>query len=138
MLDLVSTWLCQALEAEATLPQKARRRAMSERIRAFIRQNLRDPELTPPLIAIAHHISVSYLHRTFEQQPPGETGAAWFCGQRLGNARRDLEDLRRVPRRSIPSPPAGDSPVPPISRAFRAAYGLSPKEHRMQARSARQ
>lgn len=136
VLDLVSAWMAQALDAEDALPHETRGRALAERIRAFIRHNLHDPELTPPVIAAAHHISLSYLHRVFEQQSQGETVAAWIRGRRLENARRDLTDplLRHTPIHTVAArwgmPRASD-----FTRAFRSAYGLSPKEYRTRALS---
>lgn len=139
VLDLLSAWLAHALEAEAALPPETRRHALAQRIRAFIRHNLHDPELTPPVIAAAHHISLSYLHRVFQQDTQGETVAAWIRARRLEGARRDLADpsLRATPihviaaRWGIPRPSD-------FARAFRTAHGLSPSEFRLQALSERQ
>ncbi len=136
VVDLVAAWLARELDAEAEVPDDARRRALVENVRTFIRRNLHDPELTPTVIAAAHHVSVSYLHRLFTQQSQGETVAAWIRRRRLEKARRDLADpaLRTVPvhalaaRCGIPRPSD-------FSRAFRAAYGLSPSEHRHRALS---
>jgi len=136
VVDLVTAWLARELDAEAAVPDDARRRAMLESIQAFIRRNLHDPELSPSMIAAAHHISVSYLHRVFTQQSRGETVAAWIRGQRLEKARRDLADpvLRTMPIHTVAArwgiPRASD-----FSRAFQAAYGLSPSEHRHRALS---
>ncbi|MGV9451037.1 helix-turn-helix domain-containing protein [Streptomyces sp. NPDC003635] len=134
LVDLVSAWIAQTLEAEDTLPPETRHRAMAERIRAFIRQRLHDPELTPPVIAAAHHISLSYLHRIFQQEAGGETVAAWIRRQRLEGARRDLADPAHLstPIHAIGArwglPRASD-----FSRGFRAAYGLPPRDYRRQA-----
>ncbi|MEV7774510.1 AraC family transcriptional regulator [Kitasatospora sp. NPDC086791] len=136
VVDLVAAWLARELDAEGALPDDGRRRAIVENVRGFIRRNLHDPELTPPAVAHAHHISVSYLHRLFTQDAQGETVAAWIRRQRLEKAHRDLADpaLRTVPvhalatRCGIPRPSD-------FSRAFRAAYGLSPSEHRRRALS---
>jgi AraC-like DNA-binding protein len=111
---------------------------MARRIQAFIRQNLHDPELTPSVIAAAHHISLSYLYRILQQQLQGETVAAWIRTRRLEGARRDLADfsLRTTPIHVIAArwgfPRASD-----FTRAFRAAYGLSPKECRFQGAAER-
>lgn len=105
------------LEVEAALPPETRHRALTERIRAFIQQNLHDPELTPPAIAAAHHISLSYLHRLFQEEVRGETVAAWIRSRRLEGARRDLADpaLRATPIHAIATrwglPAAPDSPA---------------------------
>ncbi|MDX3568764.1 helix-turn-helix domain-containing protein [Streptomyces sp. ID05-47C] len=139
LLDLLSAWFAQLLEAEDTLPPETRQRALTTRIRAFIRQNLHDPALTPPVIAAAHHISLSYLHRLFKQDCPGASVAAWIRSQRLQGAHRDLADpaLKSTPIHTIATrwgfPRASD-----FTRAFRGAYGLSPTEYRVQARSPRE
>ncbi|WP_348532821.1 helix-turn-helix domain-containing protein [Kitasatospora sp. MAP5-34] len=136
VVDLVAAWLTRELDAEAALPEEARQRVMVENVRAFIRRNLHDPELSPSVIATAHHISVSYLHRLFTQQSQGEPVAAWIRRQRLEKARRDLANpaLYAMPIHAVAArwgiPRAGD-----FSRAFRAAYGLSPSEHRHRALS---
>ncbi|MEU6032704.1 helix-turn-helix domain-containing protein [Streptomyces tauricus] len=136
VVDLLAAWIGQLLDTEAALPTETRQRALTERIRAFVQQNLHDPELTPPTIAAAHHISVSYLHRIFQQQTQGETVAAWIRGQRLEGARRDLAnpDLACTSIHTVAVrwnfPRAAD-----FARTFRAAYGLSPSEYRHQALS---
>ncbi|MFI9365154.1 AraC family transcriptional regulator [Kitasatospora sp. NPDC053057] len=130
-VDLVAAWLARELDAEAALPDDARRRALAQSVRAFVRRHLHDPELSPSAIAAAHHVSISHLHRVFTQQSQGETLAAWIRGQRLEHARRDLADpaLRALPVHAVAArwgiPRASD-----FSRSFRAAYGLSPREHR--------
>lgn len=83
-------------------------------------------------------ISLSCLHRIFEQSQ-GETVAAWIRGRRLESARRDLAapSLHKTPIHAVAAcwgiPRASD-----FTRAFRAAYGLPPKEYRLQALSARE
>ncbi|MFC1419996.1 AraC-like ligand-binding domain-containing protein [Streptacidiphilus cavernicola] len=143
VVDLIAAWLAREVDAAAAVPENSRQRAMAESVRAFIEQNLHDPELSPTVIAAAHHISVSYLHRVFTQQsrgaaqqPQGETVAAWIRGRRLEHAHRDLANpaLRGRPIHLVASrwgiPRASD-----FSRAFQAAYGLSPSEHRRRALS---
>ncbi|MER6302814.1 helix-turn-helix domain-containing protein [Kitasatospora sp. NPDC001539] len=136
VVDLVATWLARELDAGAAVPDDARHRALVQSVRSFIRRNLHDPELSPSVIAAAHHISVSYLHRVFTQQSEGETVAAWIRGQRLERARRDLADpaLRGTPVHALAArlgiPRASD-----FTRAFRAAYGMPPSEHRRRALS---
>ncbi len=138
VLDLLSAWFAHVLETEAALPPETRQQVMARRVQVFIRQHLHDPDLTPPVIAAAHHISVSYLHRIFQQQTQGETVAAWIRRLRLEGAHRDLADpsLRSTPIHVLATrwglPRASD-----FTRAFRAAYGLSPKEYRLRALSAR-
>ncbi|MFD4658214.1 helix-turn-helix domain-containing protein [Kitasatospora sp. NPDC058444] len=134
LVDLVAAWLAQELDAATVLSPEARRRALVENVRAFIRHNLHDPALTPITVAAAHHISVSYLHRLFTQELQGETVAAWIRGQRLKKARRDLADpaLHAVPVHVIAAR-CGIPRAPEFSRAFKSAYGLTPREHRLLA-----
>lgn len=139
VLDLLSAWFAHVLETEAALPPETRQQVMARSVQVFIRQHLHDPDLTPPVIAAAHHISVSYLHRIFQQQTQGETVAAWIRRLRLEGAHRDLADpsLRSTPIHVLATrwgmPRASD-----FTRAFRAAYGLSPKEYRLRALSVRE
>ncbi|MGW0120346.1 AraC family transcriptional regulator [Streptomyces sp. NPDC003327] len=132
LLDLVSAAFAHTLRAEAALPQETRQEVLARQIRSFIRRNLHDPELTPGVIAAAHHISLSHLHRVFTRHAHGETVAAWIRSQRLERAFHDLADpsLRAVPIHVVAArlgmPRASD-----FTRAFRTAYGLSPKEHRL-------
>ncbi|MET9952505.1 helix-turn-helix domain-containing protein [Streptomyces sp. NPDC006339] len=134
--DLMAAWLAQLLDEEAALPAESRQQALAQHIRSFIRQNLHDPELTPGVIAAAHHISLSHLHRVFTQQSGGETVAASIRTLRLEKAYRDLADpaLRSTPIHAVAArwgmPRASD-----FTRAFRAVYGLSPKEHRQRSLS---
>ncbi|MFI9322012.1 helix-turn-helix domain-containing protein [Kitasatospora aureofaciens] len=131
VLDLVAAWLARELDAEGAVPDDTRQRALVEGVRAFVRRNLHDPELSPATIAAAHHVSVSHLHRVFTRQSAGETVAAWIRGQRLERARRDLADpaQRATPIHAVAArwgiPRADD-----FSRSFRAAYGLPPREYR--------
>jgi AraC-like DNA-binding protein len=134
VVDLVAAWLARELEAEAEMPDDARRRARMESIRAFIRRNLHDPELSPAVIAAEHHISVSYLHRVFTQQSGGETVAAWIRSQRLESARRDLGDpaLCTMPihsvatRWGIPAPPTSAAPSRARTASRPASIGTGP------------
>jgi AraC-like DNA-binding protein len=134
VLDLMSAWFAQLLEAEATLAPETRGRAMAQRVQEFIRQNLHDPDLTPPVVAAAHHISLSYLHRIFQQHTQGEPVAAWIRRRRLENAQRDLADgsLRGTPIHTIAARWGYPRPSD-FTRAFRAAYGTSPRDYRQQA-----
>ncbi|MCX5014909.1 helix-turn-helix domain-containing protein [Streptomyces sp. NBC_00555] len=132
LTDLVAALFAHILSADGSLPPETHRRALALRIQAFIRQHLHDPQLTPAGIAVAHHISTSYLHQIFQAE--GATVAAQIRHQRLEAARRDLADpaLRTTPIHAIAArwgfPRAAD-----FSRAHRNAYGTTPKDHRHQA-----
>ncbi|MYR59572.1 helix-turn-helix domain-containing protein [Streptomyces sp. SID625] len=130
-VDLLSACLARELDAEDALPEETRHRAMLHDVRAFVRRHLHDPGLTPSKVAAAHHVSVSYLHRLFTRGSQGTTLAAYIRRQRLAKAYRDLVDpaLSALPihavaaRCGMPHPSA-------FTRAFKAAYGISPSDHR--------
>ncbi|RKT11282.1 AraC-like DNA-binding protein [Streptomyces sp. 1114.5] len=134
VLDLLSAWIAGELDAEHVLPEEARQRAKVESIRTFIRGHLHDPRLTPPMVAAAHHISVSHLHRLFARYFQGETVAGFIRCQRLGEAHRELADpaLLALPVHAIGAR-CGIRNASDFSRAFKAAYGLSPREFRFRA-----
>ncbi|MEU8540744.1 helix-turn-helix domain-containing protein [Streptomyces sp. NPDC048717] len=108
-------------------PQSSRTEASLERVKDHILRNLRDPDLSPSTIAEANFMSVRFLHKLFQLE--GATVAGWIRTQRLERCSRDL--LR---------PMAGEVGVAGIarrwgfansshfSRAFRAAYGMSPRD----------
>ncbi|MFD9688911.1 helix-turn-helix domain-containing protein [Kitasatospora sp. NPDC059088] len=137
VVDLVAAWVARELDALPALPQETRRRALMEDVHTFIRHNLHDPDLTPATVAAAHHISLSHLHHLFTRHSGGETLAASIRRQRLHKAHHDLADpaLRSAPVHVV----AANCGIPrasEFSRAFKAAYGISPREHRHQALNA--
>ncbi|MFJ2704881.1 helix-turn-helix domain-containing protein [Streptomyces sp. NPDC087428] len=126
-IDLAAAMLAHHLDD--TTPPEAHPEALATRIRGFVRQNLRDPQLTPRQIAAAHHISLRTLHRVFQRQ--GATVTAWIRQQRLDGARRDLTNpaLAARPIHAIATtwgfPRAAD-----FTHLFRATYGMPPSEYR--------
>ncbi|MFF2746402.1 helix-turn-helix domain-containing protein [Kitasatospora sp. NPDC058048] len=109
-------------------PQGSRTAASFERVKEYILRNLRDPDLSPSTIAAANFMSVRFLHKLFQQEG-GTTVGGWIRTQRLERCHRDL--LR---------PMAGELGVAGIARrwgfansshftrAFRAAYGITPRD----------
>jgi len=100
---------------------------MLSRIRTHIEEHLMDPDLSPESIARAHHISVRYLHKLFQND--GTTVSQWVRQRRLDSCRRDLS---RAPNRRITVAAVaqrwGFSSPSHFSRTFRDAYGMSPSE----------
>jgi AraC-like DNA-binding protein len=135
LLDLLAAVFANRLDAMDSLPAVSRRRTLTLRIRAFIHQNLRDPRLTPATIAAVHHISISYLHRLFQDQD--DTVSAFIRRERLERVRHDLSDpgWNTAPIHDIAARWGLDHYVS-FSRAFRAAYGLTPRDYRQYAQQA--
>ncbi|MBO2463250.1 helix-turn-helix domain-containing protein [Actinomadura violacea] len=131
--DLLAAAVAHHLDADPALQNDSHRHGLLLRIEAFIRQHLRDPDLSPETIAGAHHISLGHLHRLFGARDT--TVAAWIRRQRLEGARRDLSNpaLQAVPVHRI-AVRWGFRDHSTFTRAFRAAYGLPPKEYRHRAR----
>ncbi|MFC8536466.1 helix-turn-helix domain-containing protein [Streptomyces sp. NPDC057249] len=131
VVELVSAWLAQASRVGASLSPETRHTALLRQIEAFIGQNLHHPDLTPRMVAAAHHISVSHLHRIYELRKHGETVAAQIRRKRLEGARRDLESecARTTPIYKI-GEKWGFFRASEFSRAFKVTYGISPREHR--------
>ncbi|MFJ4790835.1 helix-turn-helix domain-containing protein [Streptomyces sp. NPDC088794] len=132
ILDVLSTALAEALDAERVIPPHSRQRALLAQIHAFIRDNLGDTDLTPDAIATAHHISVRYLHKLFQQD--GHTVAGWIRKRRLEQCRRDLADprLAALPIHAIAARWGFTRPAH-FSQAFRHAYGVTPRQCREQS-----
>jgi AraC-like DNA-binding protein len=128
-LEVLASRLAHELDAMGWVPPEAHRRALLTRIQAFIQQRLGDPELSPGMIAAAHHISLRYLHKLFQEQ--GTTVAGWIRQRRLEACRRDLADPALVS-----SPVAaiaarwGYSSASYFGQVFRAAHGITPQEYR--------
>ncbi|WP_424889015.1 helix-turn-helix domain-containing protein [Streptomyces sp. XH2] len=126
-----------ALDLLAVLAHERRGRSRPEvpeaalatlaRVKDHILRHLGDPDLSPERIAAAHHVSVRYLHKLFRLE--GVTVARWIRRQRLDVCRRDL--ARPTPGRASVAAVAGRwgfVSASHFSRAFRAAYGVSPRE----------
>ena len=129
-VDLLTVVLAHHLDADA--PADARQTALLSSIKTYIQRHLHDPDLSPGTIAAAHHISLSSLHRLF--QTHGLTAAAWIRRQRLDRAGRDLADatLRDLPVHRIAAR-WGFTDHATFTRAFRAAYGIPPRDYRHRA-----
>ncbi|MGO1054774.1 helix-turn-helix domain-containing protein [Crossiella sp. CA198] len=126
-LDLLAALCHRELGTER--PAGTTPAALLGQVRAFIRQHLGDPDLGPATVAAAHHISVRYLHRLFQQE--GQTVAGWIRDRRLENCRRDLGDpaLRERPVHAV-ARRWGFTDSAHFNRVFRTAFGLPPGEYR--------
>ena len=131
--DVLTGLFTNALEDERQyIPAAVHRRDLLLRMQAFIDQQLHNPELGPRLVAAAHNVSTSYVHRLFGEE--GITVAGWIRERRLQQARRDLTDpaMHTVPVHHIAAR-WGFSHHAAFTRAFRAAYGVAPSDLRRDA-----
>ncbi|WP_406423991.1 helix-turn-helix domain-containing protein [Streptomyces sp. NBC_01589] len=103
-------------------------RALLLRIQAFIDRHIADPDLTPQVIARAHHISLRYLHKLFESEEA--TVGRWIQRRRLEECRRDLARQANCSTIAAVAHRWGFTSAAHFSRVFRAAYGMSPREWR--------
>lgn len=131
-VDLAATLVAARLGAQDTLPAETRNAVLLARINTFIDHQLGDPDLSPAAIAAHHRVSVRTLHLLFRSEP--ETVSASIRRRRLERCHADLTDPR-LRWRSISSIAARWGILRPadFSRAFRAAYGMTPREHRQAA-----
>jgi len=102
------------------------------RIKAFIDARLDDPELSSATIAGAHHISVRYLQKLFENEQC--TVTSWIRARRLERCRFDLADpqLGALPVSAVAAR-WGLPDASHFARIFKATYGHSPREYRLQS-----
>ncbi|GLF95368.1 helix-turn-helix domain-containing protein [Streptomyces yaizuensis] len=103
--------------------------SLLSRILDHIELRLAQADLSPEMIARAHHISVRYLHKLFQEQ--GLTVGRWIQRRRLEECRREL--LRHGGSRRTIAAVAGRwgfVSASHFSRVFRDAYGMSPREWR--------
>jgi len=127
-VHLLATLAAEQLGRDAGGPPEAPSPLMA-RILRFLDLHLTDADLSPEVIAAAHHISVRYLHKLFQEE--GATVGRWIQRRRLEECRRDLM-LRGRGHRTIAAVANrwGFMSATHFSRVFRAAYGMSPSEWR--------
>ncbi|MFC9291755.1 helix-turn-helix domain-containing protein, partial [Streptomyces sp. NPDC057052] len=105
---------------------------MTVRIMEYVELHLTEPELSPEILARAHHISVRYLHKLFQDE--GTTVGRWILRRRLEECCRDLTRHGRGSRTiAAMAGRWGFTSATHFSRVFRTAYGMSPREWRDRA-----
>ncbi|RPF21853.1 helix-turn-helix domain-containing protein [Myceligenerans xiligouense] len=125
-LDLVSTMF--ATELGHSLRRDPHEELL-EHIRAYIEERLGSTDLTPASIAAAHFISTRHLHALFHDT--GTTVAAWIRQRRLERCRRDLITPRLADAPvSVLAARWGFVDAAHFSRAFKAEFGMPPREYR--------
>lgn len=117
--------LIAAIEPEADASEGAYQRALRARIQDFVLAHLEDPELGPEQVAQAIGISARQVHRLFNAG--GVTLDRWIWRQRLQRCRDDLL-ARPHARVSEIAFHWGFSDSAHFSRAFKTAFGVSPRD----------
>ncbi|MGW0120801.1 helix-turn-helix domain-containing protein [Streptomyces sp. NPDC003327] len=136
-VQLLSVLVMELLEAEtadAVDDAPGAGNALLSRIHAHIEEHLRDPDLSPESIARAHHISVRYLQKLFQND--GSTVSQWVRQRRLESCRFELGRSTRRTTMAAMAHRWGFSSPSHFSRTFRGAYGMSPTEWQALATSA--
>jgi len=121
-LDIVAT----ALDAETVgdgLAHSGRHRLM-DRVETYLLANLHDPQLDIEMIASALNMTPRTLNRVFAAE--GTTPMRWLWQQRLAASNRALAE-DRIKSVTDASLSFGFSDVSHFSRAFKMAFGKSPR-----------
>jgi AraC-like DNA-binding protein len=131
LVDLLVLAL-KADERTLTTGNSTVREAHLTRIEAFVRRNMGDSDLDPETIARGCGISARYLHELFRDT--NQTLGSWIRDQRLNACREALRDPSN--RQSVAEIAYrwGFSDQAQFSRAFKARFGMPPKEYRERAR----
>jgi len=131
--NFVSLLTSSIREATSEIERAPRNKAAQLlRIKQFINQNLRDPDLDLQRIAASQNISERYLHTLFEKEDITPSRFIW--GERLKLARIDLSNAL-LSHRNISEIcfSWGFSDTGHFSRAYKSKYGISPREYRKAA-----
>ncbi|MFI8893857.1 AraC-like ligand-binding domain-containing protein [Streptomyces paradoxus] len=128
VIDLVGTLLAEHADGDRRA-EEAGPDLLTERVLGYMQQRLADPGLSPEGIAAAHRISRRYLYKLLAAR--GHTVSGWIREQRLARCRRDLADpaLDHLPVGAVGGRWGFADPAH-FSHAFKAAYGMSPREAR--------
>jgi AraC family transcriptional activator of tynA and feaB len=117
------------IESGAGRVRRARADIVRDRVRAYVDQNLRDPDLSVEGIAAALNCSTRYLHKVFAEED--QTVGEYILRLRL---ERCHGELSRTHARCGPIADIayswGFRSLSHFGRAFRQRYGLTPGEQR--------
>ncbi|MFJ5213663.1 helix-turn-helix domain-containing protein [Streptomyces sp. NPDC088354] len=106
------------------------------RVQEYVRLHLAEPDLTAARIAAEHQVSVRQLYLTLSRA--GITLGEWVRTQRLEQCRRELaSSVHQFMTIEAIAHRWGFASAPHFSRAFKAEYGVSPRELRLHHAAAR-
>lgn len=122
--ELLDTFVSEQMSGES-YEELDSKTLLRIRILQHLDEHLDEPDLTPGVVAQAHHISVRQLHRLFENG--SESVSGHIRRRRMERARRELADPARaavtvgeIARR------VGYGDQSAFGRAFRDVHGMSP------------
>jgi AraC-like DNA-binding protein len=128
-IELVRAMLISAVHPGAEGGSEVSGEALTYAIKQYIRRHLRDPGLSPAVIAGAHHISARHLYHVWKDEQV--TVSRWIGQRRLEAARDDLANPRLAHKSIAAIARELGFPSPAhFARRFRDAYAMSPREWR--------
>ena len=135
VLQLVAASL-EPLSRQGLETSQGRRAVSPVEIKAFIEQHLLEPALGPQTLLDAFNVTRSTLYRMFE--PLGGV-SAYISQRKLNHAFRQLSDTQQTRKRiSKLATELGFSHPSAFTRAFKDAFGLSPKDVQVLAEQSRE
>jgi AraC family transcriptional regulator, positive regulator of tynA and feaB len=130
LLDLIATSYAIAFDGLST-PSSSIVSGRHAKVKLYIEQHLRDPDLSPCSIANSLKLSSRYLRMIFASS--SETVSAYILRRRLEECARQMADAQWRGHSIAEIAFAwGFNSAPHFTRSFRERYGLSPRHYRRQ------
>jgi AraC family transcriptional activator of tynA and feaB len=127
LLDMIATSYAEAFDKVIAASSIASGR--QAKVKLYIEQHLRDPELTPRLVAERLRLSSRYLRMIFASA--SETVSAYILRRRLEECARQMADPRwRGHSITEIAFSWGFNSAPHFTRSFRNRFGISPRGYR--------
>lgn len=129
LVDVVTVALNAFTGVDGTQQTETVEHAMRTAVRAYVQLHLADPNISPAMVARAHHLSTRSLHRLFQGR--GSTVADMIRRGRLERCLRDLRDpaLRHRRVQEIAARWCFYSPGH-FNRHCRERTGMTPRQYR--------